>query len=266
MGCAIGSEAPRLNEATRGWTRVWRSTQCLGSIQRLGFDSPRPVPTTNARLDRANCRHGRGSQPPARSSASSARSAALRSRRWHPLLLSEAEREAEVASQIAGSRPVEGACRQARAADASSGSRASRVAGSRLMLRTRTSGDAAQLLVDEAEDWTEDEPAVGLQAAEGLAIAFVLWPPRAVAIASATPRSRRTPAQEDCFATDLIVGLGRHARIPAPVGMQHRRSERGRVPLVTNPGSDGHAGTDLDRRVLDGPPRHCPPAIPTSRS
>ena len=34
------------------------------------------------------------------------------------------------------------------------------------MLRTRTSGDAAQLLVDEAEDWTEDEPAVGLRAVE----------------------------------------------------------------------------------------------------
>ena len=78
------------------------------------------------------------------------------------------------------------------------------------MLRTRTCGDAAQLLVDEAEDWTGDEPAVGLRAAEDLAIDFVLWPPRAVAIAPATQ-----DASESCSAPPVPDECGR----PQPVAV-----------------------------------------------
>jgi hypothetical protein len=46
-------------------------------------------------------------------------------------------------------------------------------------LRTRTSGDAALLLVDEAEDGAESKAAVELPAAAGRAIAFILRPPHA---------------------------------------------------------------------------------------
>src|SRR5437763_4307433 len=48
----------------------------------------------------------------------------------------------------------------------------------RLLPWTRTSGDAALLLVDEAEDWAEGKAAAELPAAAGRAIAFILRPPR----------------------------------------------------------------------------------------
>jgi hypothetical protein len=44
------------------------------------------------------------------------------------------------------------------------------------MVWARTSGDAALLLVDEAEDWAEGKAAVELPAAAGRAIAYLSWP------------------------------------------------------------------------------------------
>jgi hypothetical protein len=49
-----------------------------------------------------------------------------------------------------------------------------------------TSGDAALLLADEAEDWAEGKAAVELPAAAGRAIAFILRPQSRGVIASAT--------------------------------------------------------------------------------
>jgi hypothetical protein len=49
----------------------------------------------------------------------------------------------------------------------------------RLAQWTRTSGDAALLLLDEAEDWAEGKAAVELLAAACRAIAFTPWWPGA---------------------------------------------------------------------------------------